>query len=78
MEVRKQYTIINNDEEITITVGDYLRVKTKEENIIGKVSDLGSNYVELEISEHNRNVYKSFLYVSLLEVEIYEDEGEIG
>ena len=73
MEVRKQYTIINNDEEITITVGDYLRVKTKEENIIGKVSDLGSNYIELEISEHNRNVYKSFLYVSLLEVEIYED-----
>ena len=73
MEVRKQYTIINNDEEITITVGDYLRVKTKEENIIGKVSDLGSNYVELEVSEHNRNVYKSFLYVSLLEVEIYED-----
>lgn len=73
MEVRKQYTIINNDEEITITVGDYLRVKTKEENVIGKVSDLGSNYVELEISEHNRNVYKSFLYVSLLEVEIYED-----
>ena len=73
MEVRKQYTIINNDEEITITVGDYLRVKTKEENIIGKVSDLGSNYVELEISEHNRNVYKSFLYVCLLEVEIYED-----
>ena len=73
MEVRKQYTIINNDEEITITVGDYLRVKTKEENIIVKVSDLGSNYVELEISEHNRNVYKSFLYVSLLEVEIYED-----
>ena len=72
MEVRKQYTIINNDEEITITVGDYLRVKTKEENIIGKVSDLGSNYVELEISEHNRNVYKSFLYVSLLEVEEYE------
>ena len=73
MEVRKQYTIINNDEEITITVGDYLRVKTKDENIIGKVSDLGSNYVELEISKHNRNVYKSFLYVSLLEVEIYED-----
>ena len=73
MEVRKQYTIINNDEEITITVGDYLRVKTKEENIIGKVSDLGSNYVELEISEHNRNIYRSFLYVSLLEVEIYED-----
>ena len=73
MEVRKQYTIINNDEEITITVGDYLRVKTKEENIIGKVSDLGSNYVELEISEHNRNVYRSFLYVSLLEIEIYED-----
>ena len=73
MEVRKQYTIINNDEEITITVGDYLRVKTKDENIIGKVSDLVSNYVELEISEHNRNVYKSFLYVSLLEVEIYED-----
>ena len=73
MEVRKQYTIINNDEEITITVGDYLRVRTKDENIIGKVSDLGSNYVELEISEHNRNIYKSFLYVSLLEVEIYED-----
>ena len=72
MEVRKQYTIINNDEEITITVGDYLRVKTKDENIIGKVSDLGSNYVELEISEHNRNIYKSFLYVSLLEVEEYE------
>ena len=72
MEVRKQYTIINNDEEITITVGDYLRVRTKDENIIGKVSDLGSNYVELEISEHNRNVYKSFLYVSLLEVEEYE------
>ena len=73
MEVRKQYTIINNDEEITITVGDYLRVKTKEENTIGKVFDLGCNDVELEISEHNRNVYKSFLYVSLLEVEICED-----
>lgn len=54
-------------------VGNYVRVKTKDENIIGKIVDLGSNYMELELSKHNVNKYKSFLYVNLLEIEEYEN-----
>ena len=73
MEVKKQYTITNNDEVITLTVGDYIRVRTKDENVIGRVVDLASNCLTLEVSKHNVNEYKTFLYVSLLEIEEYED-----
>ena len=73
MEIRKMYTIENNGEEFTLIVGDYVRVRTKDENVIGKISDLGSNYVELEISSYDKSIYKSFLYVNLLEIEEYED-----
>lgn len=73
MEIRKMYTIENNGEEFTLIVGNYVRVKTKDENVIGKIVDLGSNYMELELSKHNVNKYKSFLYVNLLEIEEYED-----
>lgn len=73
MEIRKMYTIENNGEEFTLIVGDYIRVRTKDENVIGKISDLGSNYVELEIPNYDKSIYKSFLYVNLLEIEEYED-----
>lgn len=73
MEIRKMYTIENNGEEFTLIVGDYIRVRTKDENVIGKISDLGSNYVELEILNYDKSIYKSFLYVNLLEIEEYED-----
>lgn len=73
MEIRKMYTIENNGKEITLTVGDYIRVRTKDENVIGKIADLTNSYVELEISSYDKNIYKTFLYVNLLEIEEYED-----
>lgn len=73
MEIRKMYAIENNGEEFTLIVGNYIRVRTKDENVIGKVSDLGSNYVTLEIPSYDKSIYKSFLYVNLLEIEEYED-----
>lgn len=73
MEIRKMYTIKNNGNEFTLIVGDYVRVKTKDENVIGKIVDLTNSYVELEISSYDKSIYKSFLYVNLLEIEEYED-----
>lgn len=73
MEIRKMYTIENNGKEITLTVGDYIRVRTKDENVIGKIADLTNSYVELEVSSYDKNIYKTFLYVNLLEIEEYED-----
>lgn len=73
MEIRKMYTIENNGEEITLIVGDYIRVRTKDENVIGKIVDLTNSYVELEVSSYDKNIYKTFLYVNLLEIEEYED-----
>lgn len=73
MEIRKMYTIENNGEEFTLIVGDYVRVKTKDENVIGKIVDLTNSYVELELSKYDVNKYKTFLYVNLLEIEEYED-----
>ena len=73
MEIRKMYTIKNNSNEFTLIVGDYVRVKTKDENVIGKIVDLTNSYVELEISSYDKSIYKSFLYVNLLEIEEYED-----
>ena len=70
----KQYAFVNNNtkEEMVITTGDTIKVRTKDESIIGKVSNLTSNYLTLEIPKSNINVYKTILYVSLLEIEIYE------
>lgn len=73
MEIRKMYTIENNGKEITLTIGDYIRVRTKDENVIGKIADLTNSYVELEVSSYDKNIYKTFLYVNLLEIEEYED-----
>ena len=73
MKAKKQYTIHDGDNKITIVVGDYVRIKTKDENIIGKIVDLSNAYLKLEISEHNRNIVKTFLYADLLELEQYED-----
>lgn len=73
MEIRKMYTIENNGKEITLTVGDYIRVRTKDENVIGKIADLTNSYVELEVPSYDKNIYKTFLYVNLLEIEEYED-----
>lgn len=73
MEIRRMHTVKNNGKETTLIVGNYVRVKTKDENIIGKIVDLGSNYVTLEISSYDKNIYKTFLYVNLLEIEEYED-----
>ena len=70
---KKQYTIYDGDNKVTITVGDYVRVKTKDENAIGKIVDLSNSYLVLQISEHNRNINKTFLYIDLLEIEQYED-----
>ena len=70
----KQYAFVNNiEEKLVITTGDVVKAKTKDESIIGKVLNLTSNYLTLEIPKSNINLYKTILYVSLLEVEIYED-----
>ena len=70
----KQYAFVNNiEEKLVITTGDVVKAKTKDESIIGKVSNLTSNYLTLEIPKSNINLYKTILYVSLLEVEEYED-----
>lgn len=73
MEIRKMYTIENNGNEFTLIVGDYVRARTKDENVIGKIADLTNSYVELEVSSYDKSVYKTFLYVNLLEIEEYED-----
>ena len=66
----KQYAFVNNIEEnLIITTGDIVKAKTKDESIIGRVSNLTSNYLTLEIPKSNINVYKTILYVSLLEIE---------
>ncbi len=70
----KRYAFVNNNtkEEMVNTTGDTIKVRTKDESIIGKVSNLTSNYLTLEIPKSNINLYKDILYVSLLEVEEYE------
>ena len=69
----KRYAFVNNiEEDLIITTGDTVKVKNKDESIIGKVSNLTSNYLTLEIPKSNINVYKTILYVSLLEIEKYE------
>ncbi len=66
----KQYAFVNNIEEnLIITTGDIVKAKTKDESIIGKVSNLTSNYLTLEIPKSNINIYKDILYVDLLEIE---------
>lgn len=69
----KQYTFVNNIEEnLIITTGDIVKAKTKDESIIGRVLNLTSNYLTLEIPKSNINIYKDILYVDLLEIEKYE------
>ena len=69
----KQYAFVNNIEEnLIITTGDIVKAKTKDENIIGRVLNLTSNYLTLEIPKSNINIYKDILYVDLLEIEKYE------
>ena len=69
----KRYAFVNNIEEnLIITTGDIVKAKTKDESIIGRVLNLTSNYLTLEIPKSNINVYKTILYVSLLEIEKYE------
>ena len=67
----KQYAFVNNNtkEEVVITTGDTIKVKTKDESIIGKVSNLTSNYLILEVPKSNINIYKDILYIDLLEIE---------
>lgn len=67
----KRYAFVNNNtkEEVVITTGDTIKVKTKDESIIGKVSNLTSNYLTLEIPKSNINIYKDILYIDLLEIE---------
>ena len=69
----KQYAFVNNIEEnLVITTGDVVKAKTKDESIIGRVLNLTSNYLTLEIPKSNINIYKDILYVDLLEIEKYE------
>lgn len=66
----KQYAFVNNIEEnLIITTGDIVKAKTKDENIIGRVLNLTSNYLTLEIPKSNINIYKDILYIDLLEIE---------
>ena len=67
----KQYAFVNNNtkEEMVITTGDTIKVRTKDESIIGKVSNLTSNYLTLETPKSNINIYKDILYIDLLEIE---------
>ena len=69
----KQYAFVNNiEEKLVITTGDVVKAKTKDESIIGRVLNLTSNYLTLEIPKSNINIYKDILYVDLLEIEKYE------
>lgn len=66
----KQYAFVNNIEEnLIITTGDVVKAKTKDESIIGRVLNLTSNYLTLEIPKSNINIYKDILYIDLLEIE---------
>ena len=66
----KQYAFVNNiEEKLVITTGDVVKAKTKDENIIGRVLNLTSNYLTLEIPKSNINIYKDILYIDLLEIE---------
>ena len=66
----KQYAFVNNiEEKLVITTGDVVKAKTKDESIIGRVLNLTSNYLILEIPKSNINIYKDILYVDLLEIE---------
>ena len=66
----KQYTFVNNiEEKLVITTGDVVKAKTKDESIIGRVLNLTSNYLTLEIPKSNINIYKDILYIDLLEIE---------
>ena len=66
----KRYAFVNNIEEnLVITTGDIVKAKTKDESIIGRVLNLTSNYLTLEIPKSNINIYKDILYVDLLEIE---------
>ena len=65
----KQYAFVNNIEEnLIITTGDIVKAKTKDESIIGRVLNLTSNYLTLEIPKSNINIYKDILYIDLLEI----------
>ena len=70
MEI-KRYAYVNNNtkEEMVITTGDTIKAKTKDESIIGRVLNLTSNYLTLEIPKSNINIYKDILYIDLLEIE---------
>ena len=66
----KQYAFVNNIEEnLIITTGDIVKAKTKDESIIGRVLNITSNYLTLEIPKSNINIYKDILYIDLLEIE---------
>ena len=66
----KQYVFVNNiEEDLIITTGDIVKAKTKDESIIGRVLNLTSNYLTLEIPKSNINIYKDILYIDLLEIE---------
>ena len=66
----KQYVFVNNiEEKLVITTGDVVKAKTKDESIIGRVLNLTSNYLTLEIPKSNINIYKDILYIDLLEIE---------
>ena len=66
----KQYAFVNNIEEnLIITTGDIVKAKTKDESIVGRVLNLTSNYLTLEIPKSNINIYKDILYIDLLEIE---------
>lgn len=66
----KRYAFVNNiEEDLIITTGDVVKAKTKDESIIGRVLNLTSNYLTLEIPKSNINIYKDILYIDLLEIE---------
>ena len=52
----KRYTFVNNNtkEEMVITTGDTIKVRTKDASIIGKVTNVTSNYLTLE--KHKINI----------------------
>ena len=65
----KQYACVNSIEEnLIITTGDIVKAKTKDESIIGRVLNLTSNYLTLQILKSNINIYKDILYIDLLEI----------
>ena len=63
-----------NGEVIDITEGDFIAVTTFKEVVVGKLTKIAENYIELLVAKHNVNQYMSLLIVGIKDIEILEED----